>query len=225
MSVLGHKESRMVMLRSQPVVTGIAFRGGVGLLLAGCVATAGLALERWHTARYGLALANLTPWIPSLLAFLLGVALIGASVGGWWYRHRRRMRVGATTRSRLDVALLIVGALLLLFNAPAALDLTLTEPTSATGRVDTVGFSISPFDLVEQYNLTVNGRPYTVTHDAYASDGGQCVTVVYGPRSQIAFAVTLVSASDLSAQRQFCGEPTSAMNHSASIASSEMRPH
>ena len=216
----------MEMLRRYPAVTGAVFRGGAGALLAGCVAMAGLALERWHAARYGLTLANLAPWIPSLLAFLLGVALIGASVGGWWYRHRHRgrMRAGAATRSRLDAALLIVGALLLLVNAPAALDLTLSVPTSATGRVDTIGVSISPFDLVEQYRLTINGRSYTVAHDAYLSDGGQCVTVVYGPRSQIAFAVALVPASALSTQRQFCGEPMSATSQSASISTGEMRP-
>jgi hypothetical protein len=202
----------MMMAQRDHRALGVASRVGVGLLLAGGVALMMLVLERWHAARYGLALTNLTPWLPSLLAFALGVALVGASLGGWWYRQRRC--VGEAARSRLDAALLIVGALLLLFNAPAALDLTVTAPATTTGPVTELGQSVWPFEQLNQYDIGIDGRQFVLAHDtyrdAYRSEGSQCITVVYGPRSQIAFAVTLVPFSERSAERLTCGEPTGA---------------
>lgn len=193
----------MMMTQRYPRVSGAVYRGGAGLLLAGGVALAGVGLMRWHAARYGLAPLNLTPWLPSLLAFLVGVALLGAGIGGWLY-VRRQWRAGA--RRRLDNTLLVVGALLILFNVSTALDLTVTPPATATGQVTGIGQTIWPLEQMDQYNMSFNGQTFTVTQDVYHTDGGQCVTVVYGPRSQIAFAVTLIPFGDLSKQRQFCGE-------------------
>lgn len=196
----------MMMTQRYPRVSGAVCRGGAGLLLAGGVALLGAGLMRWHAARYGLAPLDLTPWLPSLLTFLMGVALCGAGIGGWLY-VRRQWRAGASRR--LDNTLLVVGALLILFNAPAALDLTVTPPASATGPLGGLGESISPFELLTQYNISVNQRTFTVTPEVYdgvyRSDSDLCATIVYGPRSQIAYAVTLTPANSSSAQGQFCG--------------------
>jgi hypothetical protein len=203
------QEGKMMLAQRYPRVSGFVYRGGAGLLLAGGVALLGAGLIHWHAAHYSVATFDLGPWLPSLLTFLVVVALLGASVGGWLY-VRRQWRAGASRR--LDNTLLVVGALLTFFNAPAALDLTVTPPVSMTGQLGGLGESISPFNLVTQYNIYAKGTRFTVTpvvyRGVYRSSSDVCVTIVYGPRSHIAYAVTLVAFSDLSEQQRFCGELT-----------------
>lgn len=198
----------MMMTRRYPRMSGAVCRGGAGLLLAGGVALLALNLERQHATHYGLVPLDLTPWLPSVLAYLIGLALTGASLGGRWYRHHRH--IGGARFSRLDSALLSVGAMLVVLSAPTAFDLTLTPPATMTGGVEGIGRSTSPFDLVNQCDLAAAGDIFTVAQDVCSeishSDSEQCVTVIFGPHSQIAFSVTFVPISDLSEQRRFCGE-------------------